>query len=121
MKYQFICYPRCTTCQKAEQWLKEHGIAYEVRNIKEQNPTVAELQEWHKSGLPLRKFFNTSGQLSAPGAKGQTTGDVRGGTARCWLPTACWSSVRSYLPLTGFWWGLRDADWANVLDKHRKI
>jgi len=48
MKYQFICYPRCTTCQKAEQWLKEHGIAYEVRNIKEQNPTVAELQEWHK-------------------------------------------------------------------------
>lgn len=60
----FVCYPKCTTCQKAKRWLQENGIAYEERNIKEQNPTVEELKEWHrKSGLELKKFFNTSGLL----------------------------------------------------------
>lgn len=63
-KNLFICYPQCTTCQKAQKWLDEHGIAYELRNIKEQNPTAAELKLWHeKSRAPLRKFFNTSGLL----------------------------------------------------------
>ena len=58
----FVCYPKCTTCQKAEKWLKEKGISFEVRDIKEQNPTAGELMEWHaKSGLPLKRFFNTSG------------------------------------------------------------
>ncbi len=61
-KYLFICYPKCTTCQKAQKWLDDNGIAYELRNIKEQNPTEAELNIWwEKSKLPLRKFFNTSG------------------------------------------------------------
>jgi len=61
-KYLFICYPKCTTCQKAQKWLDDKGIAYELRNIKEQNPTEAELHTWwEKSNLPLRKFFNTSG------------------------------------------------------------
>ncbi len=60
----FICYPKCTTCQKAEKWLLEKGISYEVRNIKKQNPTIDELKEWHqKSGLPLKRFFNTSGLI----------------------------------------------------------
>ncbi|TQI66642.1 arsenate reductase family protein [Clostridium sp. KNHs216] len=60
----FVCYPKCTTCQKAKRWLQQNGIAYEERNIKEQNPTVEELKEWHrKSGLELKKFFNTSGLL----------------------------------------------------------
>lgn len=60
----FLCYPKCTTCQKAQKWLDENGIAYELRNIKEQNPTEAELSVWWaKSGLPLRRFFNTSGLL----------------------------------------------------------
>ncbi|MGX8711482.1 MAG: arsenate reductase family protein [bacterium] len=60
----FVCYPKCTTCQKAKRWLQENGVAYEERNIKEQNPTVEELKEWHrKSGLELKKFFNTSGLL----------------------------------------------------------
>lgn len=60
----FVCYPKCTTCRKAEKWLEENGIAFEERNIKEQNPTVEELREWHrKSGLELKKFFNTSGLL----------------------------------------------------------
>ena len=58
----FMCYNKCTTCQKARKWLDEQGIAYEERPIKEQNPTAEELQQWHqRSGLPLKKFFNTSG------------------------------------------------------------
>ena len=59
-----LCYPKCTTCQKALAWLDAHGLSYEIRNIKEQNPTEEELRAWHaKSGLPLRRFFNTSGLL----------------------------------------------------------
>lgn len=58
----FICYPPCSTCAKAEKWLKERGFDYEIRHIKEQNPTAQELSAWQeKSGLPLKKFFNTSG------------------------------------------------------------
>ena len=60
----FICYPRCTTCQKAQKWLDEQGIEYTLRDIKNDNPTLPELTEWYrKSGLPLRRFFNTSGLL----------------------------------------------------------
>ncbi len=59
----FVCYPRCTTCKKAEKWLADHGITVTVRDIKENNPTAQELRSWHeKSGLPLKRFFNTSGQ-----------------------------------------------------------
>jgi len=58
----FVCYPKCTTCQKAEKWLKEHGAEYTLRHIKDDAPTENELREWHlKSGLPLKRFFNTSG------------------------------------------------------------
>jgi len=61
---KFICYPKCTTCQKAKKWLDDKGIFYELRDIKENNPTEKELREWYKkSGLPLKKFFNTSGLL----------------------------------------------------------
>ena len=60
----FICYPKCTTCQKAKKWIDESGVSYELRDIKTNNPTFEELKEWHsKSGLPLKKFFNTSGLL----------------------------------------------------------
>ena len=60
----FICYPKCTTCQKARKYLNEKQIAFTERNIKEDNPTAEELKEWiAKSGLPVRKFFNTSGLL----------------------------------------------------------
>ena len=60
----FICFPKCTTCQKAKKWLESQGIAYTERNIAEENPTYAELKEWYKkSGLPLKRFFNTSGLL----------------------------------------------------------
>lgn len=61
---KFICYPKCTTCQKAKKWLDETRIEYELRDIKLHNPTLNELTEWYKkSGLPLKKFFNTSGLI----------------------------------------------------------
>ena len=60
----FICYPKCTTCQKARAWLDEHHITYNFRDIKLENPTYDELAAWHEhSGQPLKKFFNTSGLL----------------------------------------------------------
>lgn len=60
----FIEYPKCTTCKKARKWLDEQGWDYTSRHIKEENPTAEELKEWHqKSGLPLKRFFNTSGAL----------------------------------------------------------
>ena len=60
----FVEYPKCTTCKRAKSWLDSHGIEYTDRHIKEENPTAEELKEWHeKSGLPLKKFFNTSGML----------------------------------------------------------
>ena len=61
---EFVCYPKCTTCQKAKKWLNENQIEYTERHIAEDNPSYDELKEWHrKSGLPLKKFFNTSGLL----------------------------------------------------------
>ena len=61
---KFVCYPKCTTCQKARKWLDENNIEYEFRDIKIENPSLEELTAWYKlSGLPLRKFFNTSGLL----------------------------------------------------------
>ncbi len=60
----FICYPKCTTCQKARKWLEKNRIKYTERNIATDNPTYKELKEWHeKSGLPLKRFFNTSGMI----------------------------------------------------------
>ena len=60
----FISYPKCTTCQKAQKWLVENGISYTFRDIKMENPTYEELSVWHqRSGLPLKKLFNTSGLL----------------------------------------------------------
>lgn len=60
----FIQYPPCSTCQKAKKWLDARGVAYTDRHIKEHNPTYEELKAWHEmSGLPLKKFFNTSGMI----------------------------------------------------------
>lgn len=62
MSILFLQYPPCSTCKNAKKWLDAHGISYEPRNIKEENPTSEELAEWiKKSGLPLKRFFNTSG------------------------------------------------------------
>ncbi len=60
----FVCYPKCTTCQRAKKWLDENKIEYTLRDIKLDHPKPEELTEWHqKSGLPIKKFFNTSGLL----------------------------------------------------------
>lgn len=60
----FIEYPKCSTCQKAKKWLDENGFEYESRHIKEDNPSYEELKIWYEqSGMPLKKFFNTSGML----------------------------------------------------------
>lgn len=59
---QFVCYPKCSTCQKARLFLEQNGVVFEERHIKEQNPTKQELRQWYEqSGLPLKRFFNTSG------------------------------------------------------------
>lgn len=60
----FICYPKCTTCKKAQKWLDDKKISYDLRDIKENNPSYDELKKWYSaSGLPLKRFFNTSGLL----------------------------------------------------------
>ncbi len=60
----FLCYPKCSTCKKAQRWLDEHGVTYELRPIREENPTAEELKTWkERSGQPLKRFFNTSGLL----------------------------------------------------------
>ncbi len=64
MAVLFVEYPKCSTCKKAKAWLDAHGIEYADRHIVEENPTAEELAVWHeRSGLPVRRFFNTSGQL----------------------------------------------------------
>ena len=64
MEVTVLCYSRCSTCKKALKWLDENGIAYNERPIKEENPSKEDLAEWYKkSGLPLKRFFNTSGNL----------------------------------------------------------
>lgn len=67
----FVCYSKCKTCQKAQKWLDHHGIAYQLRDIKIENPTIEELSQWYfKSGLPIKKLWNTSGlQYKALGIK----------------------------------------------------
>ena len=64
MSVLFVEYPKCSTCKKAKKWLQDHSVEFEDRHIVEENPTQEELKEWHKkSGLPLKRFFNTSGML----------------------------------------------------------
>ena len=59
----FLCYPKCSTCKKAQNWLRAHGLSYTLRDIQTENPSQEELRQWHaQSGLPLKRFFNTRGQ-----------------------------------------------------------
>ena len=81
----FVNYPKCSTCQKARKWLTEHHLEFEDRDIKGQNPDASELKAWHqKSGLPLKRFFNTSGILYK-----------EMNSMTCWPPTECSSNVPS--------------------------
>ncbi len=72
----FLCYPKCSTCQKARKWLEEQGVAFDERDIKLDNPTEQELRAWYtRSGLPIKRFFNTSGlQYKALGLKDKLPG-----------------------------------------------
>lgn len=115
----FVCYPKCTTCQKARQWLDGRNEEYVSRDIKLDNPTEAELRDWHaRSGLPLKRFFNTSGiQYKALGLKDR-------------LPTMSEDEQFALLASDGMLVkrpilvtdravlpGFREADWAAALEK----
>ena len=92
----FVCYPKCSTCQKAKAWLQERGVAFDERDIKQDNPTEQELRAWHeKSGLPLKRFFNTSGlQYKALGLKDKLPAMTEDEQYALLATTACWSSAR---------------------------
>lgn len=115
----FLCYPKCSTCQKAKKWLDENGVACDERHIKEDNPTAEELRAWHKmSGLPLKKFFNTSGlQYKALQLKDKLP-QMSEEEQYALLATDGMLVKRPLLVgddfvLTGF----KEVDWASALDK----
>ena len=94
----FLQYPPCSTCQKAKKWLDDHGIEYTARHIKEDNPTADELREWvARSGLPLKRFFNTSGLVYKNlGLKDKLPTMTEDSRSPCWRRTVCSSSVRCW-------------------------
>ncbi|MBR4308761.1 MAG: arsenate reductase family protein [Oscillospiraceae bacterium] len=117
---KFICYPKCSTCRKAESWLEEQGVEYELRDIKTENPTLEELTQWYKdSGWPLKKFFNTSGLL-------YKSMDLKNK-----LPTMTEEEMLSLLATDGMLvkrplligenfvlTGFKEEDWAKAVEKH---
>ena len=113
----FIEYPKCTTCQKAKTWLDDHGISYTDRHIKENPPTYEELKAWHaRSGLPLRRFFNTSGLVyKALNLREKLDGMSEDEQLRLLATDGMLVKrpliVRDDLVLTGF----REAEWARML------
>ncbi len=113
----FIEYPKCTTCQKAKKWLDDHGISYTDRHIKENPPTYEELKAWHaRSGLPLRRFFNTSGLVyKALNLRERLDGMSEDEQLRLLATDGMLVKrpliVRDDLVLTGF----RETEWARLL------
>ena len=115
----FVCYSKCTTCQKAKAWLDSQGISYELRDIKSQNPTEAELRSWHAlSGLPLRKLFNTSGlQYKALGLKDKLPA-MSEEEQFALLASDGMLVKRPILVRKDFaFFGFKEADWAGELQK----
>lgn len=115
----FICYPKCTTCQKAKVWLDAHGISYNLREIKTENPTEQELRAWHaQSGLPLRRLFNTSGlQYKALGLKDKLP-SMSEEEQFSLLASDGMLVKRPILVGEGFaFFGFKEADWAEKLLK----
>ena len=102
----FICYPKCTTCQRARKWLDQQGVSYTLRDIKEDRPTREELSAWWKaSRLPLKKFFNTSGQLyKSLGLKDRLKDMTEEEQLTLLATDGMLSSGRSWWTGTGFWW-----------------
>lgn len=116
---QFICYPKCTTCQKARKWLVENGISFEERHIKENNPTAEELRAWQKkSSLPLKKFFNTSGLVYKELKLSQKLPAMREEEQLALLATDGMLVKRPILIGDDFVLvGFKEADWATALGK----
>lgn len=115
----FICYEKCTTCKKAQRWLDEHSVSYDLRPIKEHNPTEAELRAWHKaSGLPLKRFFNTSGQLYRSMELSKKLPDMSEDEQFALLATDG-MLVKRPLFVDGdtVLMGFKEADWAEKLEK----
>ena len=116
---QFICYPKCSTCQKAKKWLDEQGVEYTERHIVENNPTYDELKEWYtKSGLPLKKFFNTSGLLyKEMNLKEKLTAMSEDDQLKLLATNGMLVKrplvVKEDLVLVGF----KDTEWAKILEK----
>ena len=114
---QVLCYSKCSTCKKALQWLDANGVSYDLRDIKTENPTEQELRLWHeKSGLPLKRFFNTSGlQYRALELKDRLSGMSEDEQFR--LLASDGMLVRRPLLIDGdtVLPGFREADWADVL------
>ena len=113
----FVYYPKCTTCQKAKKWLDQQGADYQARDIKEDNPTLEELTDWYRrSGLPLKRFFNTSGlQYSALGLKDKLA--AMGEDEQLALLASDGMLVKRPILVTGtkVLPGFREADWQEAL------
>lgn len=114
---QFLYYPKCTTCQKAKKWLDQQGADYQARDIKEDNPTLEELTDWYRrSGLPLKRFFNTSGlQYRALGLKDKLAS--MGEDEQLALLASDGMLVKRPILVTGtkVLPGFREADWQEAL------
>ncbi len=113
----FVYYPKCTTCQKAKKWLDQQGADYQARDIKEDNPTLEELTDWYRrSGLPLKRFFNTSGlQYRALGLKDKLA--AMGEDEQLALLASDGMLVKRPILVTGtkVLPGFREADWQEAL------
>ena len=118
----FLCYPKCTTCQRAQKWLDAKGISYSFRDIKLQNPTFEELEVWQKrSGLPARRFFNTSGLVyKAMGLRGKLDGMSEEEQLRVLASDGMLVKrpllVGDDVVLVGF----KEAEWEKVCDKYTR-
>lgn len=113
----FVCYSRCSTCKKAETWLEAHALPFTKRDIKEENPTIEDLQCWHRrSGLPLKKFFNTSGQLYRALGLSKKLADMSEAEQYALLASDGMLVKRPLLVSdTEVFVGFREADWAEHL------
>ena len=112
-----LCYPKCTTCQKTVKWLEEKGVSYTYRDIKEQNPTYEELKAWYeRSGLPLKRFFNTSGlQYKALGLKDKLPGMSEEEQLRLLAADGMLVKRPLLVAESGVFPGFREAEWEKIL------
>ena len=119
---KFICYPKCTTCQKAKKWLDDNKIEYELRDIKLDNPTLEELTSWYKeSDLPIKKFFNTSGLLYKSLSLKNKLPEMTEDEVLKLLATDGMLVKRPLLIADDFVLvGFREAEWAEKLNKQQK-